>query len=196
MTNQRLGVALSGGGFRAAFFHIGVLARMAELDLLRQVESLSTVSGGSIIGVLYYLRLKQLLETRTDDEITQQDYLKLVAGIEQEFLDDVQKNLRLRTFSNIWQNLKMSMPSYSRSDRIGELYDRYIFRNAWKEPRDTPIMMKELKIFPKIAEGEFASSFNPTEGDNDNREHKVPVLNINATVLNTGHDWRFTAVDM
>src|SRR5580658_5007428 len=37
----KLGLALSGGGFRASFFHIGVLARLAELDLLRYVEVLS-----------------------------------------------------------------------------------------------------------------------------------------------------------
>ncbi|MCP5188758.1 MAG: hypothetical protein H6991_13405, partial [Pseudomonadales bacterium] len=33
----KLGLALSGGGFRAALFHIGVLARLAECDLLRHV---------------------------------------------------------------------------------------------------------------------------------------------------------------
>ena len=47
----KVGLALSGGGFRASLFHIGVLARLAELDLLRSVEVLSCVSGGSsIIG--------------------------------------------------------------------------------------------------------------------------------------------------
>ena len=39
---RKLGLALSGGGFRAALFHIGVLARMAELDLLKNVAVLST----------------------------------------------------------------------------------------------------------------------------------------------------------
>ncbi|MCI0733366.1 MAG: patatin-like phospholipase family protein, partial [Methylococcaceae bacterium] len=64
---DKLGLALSGGGFRAALFHIGTLARLAELDLLRHVQVLSTVSGGSIIGAMYYLKLKQLLEeTRPD----------------------------------------------------------------------------------------------------------------------------------
>src|SRR5215472_14107545 len=37
----KLGLALSGGGFRASLFHVGVLARLAELDLLRHVEVLS-----------------------------------------------------------------------------------------------------------------------------------------------------------
>lgn len=55
----RVGLALSGGGFRAAAFHLGVLKRLEELDVLRQVEALSTVSGGSITGALYALRCSQ-----------------------------------------------------------------------------------------------------------------------------------------
>lgn len=51
-----LGLALSGGGFRAAAFHLGVLKRLEELGLLRRIEALSTVSGGSITGGLYALR--------------------------------------------------------------------------------------------------------------------------------------------
>src|ERR1043165_610993 len=66
---RRLGMALSGGGFRAAFFHIGILAQMARLGLLRHVEVISTVSGGSIIGALYYLYLKRLLESKPDADI-------------------------------------------------------------------------------------------------------------------------------
>ncbi len=62
---EKLGLAFSGGGFRASFYHIGVLAQMAEHGLLRHVEVISTVSGGSIIGALYYLHLKKLLEEKT-----------------------------------------------------------------------------------------------------------------------------------
>ena len=39
----RVGLALSGGGFRASLYHIGVLAKLAELDVLRHVEVLSCV---------------------------------------------------------------------------------------------------------------------------------------------------------
>lgn len=55
----RVGLALSGGGFRAAAFHLGVLKRLDELGLLAQTECLSTVSGGSITGALYALRCVQ-----------------------------------------------------------------------------------------------------------------------------------------
>jgi hypothetical protein len=47
----KVGLGLSGGGFRASLFHIGVLAYLAEQDLLRHVEVLSCVSGGSIISL-------------------------------------------------------------------------------------------------------------------------------------------------
>ena len=66
---NKLGLALSGGGFRASFFHIGVLARLAELDILKHVQVLSTVSGGSIVGAYYYLKLKELFEGRRKDLI-------------------------------------------------------------------------------------------------------------------------------
>jgi NTE family protein len=46
---RRIGLALSGGGVRAAVFHAGVLRRMAEEGLLESVWRLSTVSGGSLL---------------------------------------------------------------------------------------------------------------------------------------------------
>lgn len=52
----RVGLALSGGGFRAAAFHLGVLKRLEELGVLQRIEALSTVSGGSVTGALYALR--------------------------------------------------------------------------------------------------------------------------------------------
>ena len=189
MDNRRLGLALSGGGF-----HIGVLARMAELNMLRDVESISTVSGGSIIGVYYYLHLKNLLESKSDAEITQQDYLDLVAKVETGFLKAVQKNLRTLTFSSIWHNMKMALPSYSRSDRIGELYDEHLYQPVAGKTTGECVWVSDLKISPKGDDN--IASFNPTDGHNENRNNKVPIININASVLNTGHNWRFTAVDM
>jgi hypothetical protein len=49
---RRAGIALclSGGGFRAALFHLGTLRRLNELAVLSQITRLSTVSGGSIVG--------------------------------------------------------------------------------------------------------------------------------------------------
>jgi predicted acylesterase/phospholipase RssA len=52
-TQNPFGLALSGGGFRAAAFHLGVLKRLRELGLLQKVDVVSTVSGGSITGAYW-----------------------------------------------------------------------------------------------------------------------------------------------
>lgn len=43
-----VGLALSGGGFRAMLFHAGALMRLNELGVLSRVARISSVSGGSI----------------------------------------------------------------------------------------------------------------------------------------------------
>ncbi len=45
-------LALSGGGFRATLFHLGLLRRLNEIDLLQHVDAVSSVSGGSITNAL------------------------------------------------------------------------------------------------------------------------------------------------
>lgn len=47
---KRIGLALSGGGFRAAAFHLGVFEKLKSLNLLDKIDLLTCVSGGSIAG--------------------------------------------------------------------------------------------------------------------------------------------------
>jgi NTE family protein len=49
---RRRGVALclSGGGYRAALFHLGAIRRLDELGVLSRVDTISSVSGGSIVA--------------------------------------------------------------------------------------------------------------------------------------------------
>lgn len=51
---MRIGLALSGGGFRATVFHLGVLSRLAAEDHLNTITHVSTVSGGSLCAGLVY----------------------------------------------------------------------------------------------------------------------------------------------
>jgi hypothetical protein len=48
--NNLIGLAFSGGGIRSATFNLGILQGLQELDLLRHMDYLSTVSGGGFIG--------------------------------------------------------------------------------------------------------------------------------------------------
>lgn len=52
-----IGLALSGGGYRAAAFHLGTLAYLERIKLLTQLSRLSTVSGGTFTGSKYILSL-------------------------------------------------------------------------------------------------------------------------------------------
>ncbi len=185
----KVGLALSGGGFRASLFHLGVLARLAEMDALRSVEVLSTVSGGSIVGAQYYLEVKHLLETKADREITREDYIALVRRLQRDFLDGIQGNIRIQAVGDFKKNVAMIFSkSYSRSHRLGELYEKRLFAKvADGHPEGSPRYMDELLIRPP-GEPDFHPGFS-----NWRRRAKVPVLLLNATALNTGHNWRFTA---
>lgn len=199
--NGKVGLALSGGGFRASLFHIGVLARLAELDMLRHVEVLSCVSGGSIIGAQYYLEVRHLLQTKSDkgESITPKDYLEIIQRIADTFLKGVQMNLRTRVIADPIANVKMLFSrSYSRTKRLGELFEEHLYASVPDRPdreRGNPRWLNELRIVPKDHAGEDPLRFQP-KFDNWKRKHKVPMLVLNATALNTGHNWQFTATYM
>jgi predicted acylesterase/phospholipase RssA len=191
----RVGLALSGGGFRASLFHLGVLARLAEVDGLRGVEVLSTVSGGSILGAHYYLEVRKLLQGTKDGEIKRGDYVEIVRRVIGQFLEGVQRNLRTRVLTNVVANLKMALSkSYSRSHRLGELYEANLYSRVNDcHPSTKPRVMPEMVIKPVDAPegGDFKPKFS-----NWRRQAKVPVLLLNATSLNSGHSWQFTARSM
>ncbi|MGN7160535.1 patatin-like phospholipase family protein [Sphingomonas sp. SAFR-052] len=52
-TEERIALALSGGGSRAMAFHLGCLRALQELGLLQRVSTMSAVSGGSVIAGIY-----------------------------------------------------------------------------------------------------------------------------------------------
>ena len=49
----KIGLALSGGGTRAMAFHLGCLRAFDDLGILKRVEVMSAVSGGSIVAALF-----------------------------------------------------------------------------------------------------------------------------------------------
>lgn len=57
LRNVSFGLALSGGGYRAAAFHLGTLAYLDRIKLLPHLKRLSTVSGGTFTGMKYILSL-------------------------------------------------------------------------------------------------------------------------------------------
>ena len=52
-TGPRIGVAISGGGFRATAFGLGCLRALHDTGLLAHVNVISGISGGSILSAMY-----------------------------------------------------------------------------------------------------------------------------------------------
>jgi NTE family protein len=59
-------LCLSGGGFRAAIFHLGAMLRLHELGVLRGLDLISSVSGGSIASA--WLASSYLRQRETSSE--------------------------------------------------------------------------------------------------------------------------------
>jgi predicted acylesterase/phospholipase RssA len=94
---DRIGLALSGGGFRASLFHLGVIRRLEELGIMEKVSIVSAVSGGSIVAAFYLCEMeKQLREHRVKNISTPPDRVQLFENIAEKFLKAVDHNLRTR----------------------------------------------------------------------------------------------------
>jgi NTE family protein len=56
-----VGLCLSGGGYRAAVYHIGALIRLNQAGLLPRLRTVSSVSGGSIVAAFLGLHWTKLI---------------------------------------------------------------------------------------------------------------------------------------
>lgn len=192
----KVGLALSGGGFRASFYHLGVLARLAELDVLRHVSVLSCVSGGSIVGACYWLMLRERLKAK--EELSRDDYVELVKGSMRHFSEAVKANLRGQiqpSIANVaWRLLKDERGALD-PERAAEHLNTYFYEPltaGFGHPAGTHVCMHDLEFQPKNHENRYPSTrFQPGK-HNWLRADKVPVLVLNATAVNTGHAWQFT----
>lgn len=72
-----MGLCLSGGGYRAMLFHLGVLWRFYELGLLKGLKRISSVSGGSITAAALAVAWPRL---RFDGALAQDDFVLLVVA--------------------------------------------------------------------------------------------------------------------
>jgi predicted acylesterase/phospholipase RssA len=194
----KIGLALSGGGFRASFFHLGVLAFLAERNVLRNVDVLSCVSGGSIVGASYWLALRKRLKDKTLPPMTHDDYLLLVRNLIRNFQDSVAANLRRQVQPSIvraiWGFLT-GMKGVMDPEKTAGVLERLFYLPNFQG--STPIQMHDLVFTPADHKAELTGSncFNPSR-HNWLRAHKVPALILNATTVNTGHAWQFTATWM
>lgn len=106
-TARRIGLALSGGGFRAAAFHLGVMRRLAQLGILEHIDLFTCVSGGSIAGA-------SVVKNWADPAR----------------LDILERYLRTRSVAVSSVIGGVLDPFESRLDKLAASYDRDLFHGA------------------------------------------------------------------
>ena len=104
---KRIGLAMSGGGFRAAAFHLGVLRQLKTVGLLDKIDLISCVSGGSIAGASIALNWHKA------DKLEQLDTY-----------------LRTRSVAVSSVLAGALDPFSSRLDKLAESYDRHLYQGA------------------------------------------------------------------
>lgn len=105
---KRIGLALSGGGFRAAAFHLGVFRQLKSLGLLQKVELLSCVSGGSIAGAVVALGWNDVDAA----------------------LDRLEHYVRTRSIAVSSVLTGLLDPFETRTEKLAQSYDADLFRGA------------------------------------------------------------------
>jgi NTE family protein len=101
---KRVGLALSGGGFRAAAFHLGAFRKLHQLGLLWKLDLLTCVSGGSIAGA----------------------FLACHWG-EDDALDKLENYLRTRSIAVSSFIGGALDPFHSRLDKLADSYERDLY---------------------------------------------------------------------
>src|ERR1700722_12329329 len=106
-----IGLALSGGGFRATLFHLGALRRLHEFGILQKVTTLSSVSGGSIFSGFLASRISGSLSKGINN-----------------FGNDVSSPVRQFCSLDIrrWPALERLVPDMDNSAQLAHQYDEHL----------------------------------------------------------------------
>lgn len=113
-----IGLAFSGGGYRATLFHAGVVLRLGELGLLPKIARISSVSGGSITsGILAKAWNRLAFDPATgvaDPALMRTHFVEPILAATARTLD-------------VRVGIAGFLPFTSAGNRLADLYDRYIF---------------------------------------------------------------------
>lgn len=91
-------LSLSGGGFRAAFYHLGALHSLAAQGRLRELKMLVTISGGSIAAGFF---LQEWLTAARHGPLSDQELAQCALRAQQALFRKSRRNPRLRVMASL-----------------------------------------------------------------------------------------------
>lgn len=173
--DKKIGLSLSGGGYRATIYHLGTLRKLKEMNLLDKVDVISTISGGSITGAYYGLKGN--------------DFDAFDKGL----IDIVKKNI----IKGIYFSTRFIFIIISFLVILSSIIFLFFTIYAWIS---TPLLLitvfivirYQFKIFPvsKIINKLYSKWFFENKKLKD--FNKSPLIAINATNFETGRPFTFS----
>jgi predicted acylesterase/phospholipase RssA len=126
---DRIALALSGGGMRAALFHLGVFARLVSADRLKDVSEIVAVSGGSILAGHFGRHWHDAVKGRVEFVEVAADFLRIVRS-----------DLRHQIFRPwVWTWYWPGKPGLTA--RLQAAYDKYFGGDKLRVlPKDGPLI--------------------------------------------------------
>jgi NTE family protein len=111
-----IALCLSGGGYRAMLFHVGVLWRLNEAGMLPRLDRISSVSGGSITAGVLAMNWTRL--QFSESAIAQAFGSQVVTPI---------REMAARTIDTTAALVGIALPLVSVSDHVVKAYRKYLF---------------------------------------------------------------------
>jgi predicted acylesterase/phospholipase RssA len=123
---MRIGLALSGGGFRATLYHLGVARFLRDADLLSRVTHITSVSGGSVLAAHLVLNWERYCGSPDQFDGAAQEILQFVSL-------DVRNRIVRRypwlILAGLWGRLvpRGNTRLLTRTGLLERYYERYLF---------------------------------------------------------------------
>ena len=113
-------LALSGGGYKAAAYHLGALLRLNQIGWLPKLKRISSVSGGSIAAAYLGLKWSRLGF----------DAKGVGANFDTEFVAPMRDFLTEVNLDVSAGALGLLLPFRSAGDQLAKGYDKHLFKGA------------------------------------------------------------------
>lgn len=122
---KNFGLALSGGGFRACLYHLGVIRFLRDAELLPRVSHITSVSGGSVIGAHLTLNWERYLGSDAEFEEVSEELLRF---LQLDVRNRIVRRFPLTTMANFGRRtLRLgSRRQFTRAGLLELHYERYL----------------------------------------------------------------------
>ena len=123
---NRYGLALSGGGFRATIYHLGVVRCLRDAGVLPKITHITTVSGGSVLGAHLALNWEQYCGTPEEfDKAAAQ----IIRFVQLDVRNRIVRRFPFASLANKARSMLMMRQrrQWTRAGLLERYYERFLF---------------------------------------------------------------------